>query len=347
MKLLTETLVLIRHRRSIIGIIISSMLLALLHIIANNLHFASYITISSLGISIPLSLYLYSLKDKSKRTDIIFISIQIIHLLQSYIIMTVNNMSSYFCIFLNIMAIYIIIDNIISLKLAYYISILNILIILIIGHKYGHFHILGLSIFYICFLSLVLVSLRRRLSLQTLSDITNNKLEKIAYKDELTNLLNRRGILEHLDKTVSSATRSHGMALIILLDLDNFKNVNDTLGHEAGDILLKEIASILNQAFRQYDSIGRLGGDEFLIIINDDKCVINANIIATKLLETFHKHLHQYKDLDVTASIGISIFPQDSLISSTLLKKADIAMYYAKAHGKNRFEFYNKGMSDG
>ena len=128
------------------------------------------------------------------------------------------------------------------------------------------------------------------------------------------------------------------------LDLDKFKSVNDTLGHGAGDQVLKAIGTRLTGIIRASDTLARMGGDEFILVMLETNQMEDATTIAQKILDSFSQPLlidgHQ---LHLSASIGIAIYPEDADDMETLIKKSDAALYYAKGHGRNQFKFYGDG----
>ncbi|OPG69912.1 GGDEF-domain containing protein [Pseudomonas ogarae] len=167
-------------------------------------------------------------------------------------------------------------------------------------------------------------------------------VEYLAYHDGLTALPNRSLFSKLLSQSIGEASRYHRQLAVLFLDLDRFKQVNDTLGHDAGDQLLKEVALRLKACLRTSDTVARLGGDEFVILLpelSDDKDVATT---AQKILGAIARPFNlQGQEFRVTASVGISVFPQDGLDEQTLKKNADIAMYQAKQCGKNNFQFYS------
>ncbi|MEO8037977.1 MAG: EAL domain-containing protein [Betaproteobacteria bacterium] len=178
-------------------------------------------------------------------------------------------------------------------------------------------------------------------------DITARKqnerlLEYLATHDHLTGLPNRTLLSEHMRLALSRAGRvGHGVG-VLFVDLDRFKNVNDTLGHDAGDRLLKAVAERFKSNVRGMDMVARLGGDEFVILMDDLKEVQEAAILARKLLAVLaDPFVVDGHDLYVTASLGLAVAPEDGLDPASLLKHADIAMYRAKAQGKNNFQFFS------
>ena len=171
-------------------------------------------------------------------------------------------------------------------------------------------------------------------------------LRFFANHDALTGLPNRAMFTERLAQAVAQAQRHHRRGAVLFMDLDRFKIINDTLGHEAGDVLLKELAARLREALRAGDTIGRQGGDEFVVLVEDAESAESIAEVAQKILDTVSRtlpvHGHEYS---VTASIGISVFPDDGADVQTLLKNADIAMYRAKERGRNAFEFWSGEMN--
>lgn len=162
-----------------------------------------------------------------------------------------------------------------------------------------------------------------------------------AYHDSLTGLPNRALFQDRLSRELSQARRVHRSTALLLLDLDRFKTINDTLGHAAGDELLIEVAKRLHSKIRDSDTIARLGGDEFVFVISQLRHKEDAAIIAEQILDVLKPPIHiaDY-DLHVSASIGIAIFPDDGAEGSSLLKCADVALYRAKELGRDNFQIF-------
>lgn len=183
--------------------------------------------------------------------------------------------------------------------------------------------------------------------ISTFNDITDKKeaeerIIHLAHYDVLTDLPNRTLFQETFSHALDLAARHAKRIVLLFLDLDGFKKVNDTLGHQAGDQLLIEIGNRIQNSLRDEDSVCRLGGDEFTIIIEDIGNTEDINVIAEKLLSAISKpFVISGREFLPSASIGISIYPKDGRDIHTLIQHADTAMYKAKESGKNRYEFYN------
>jgi diguanylate cyclase (GGDEF)-like protein len=172
------------------------------------------------------------------------------------------------------------------------------------------------------------------------------RVEYLAYHDGLTGLPNRSMFSKALSQSISQAHRYGRRLAVAFLDLDRFKQINDTLGHEAGDQLLKEVATRLKGCVRDSDTVARLGGDEFVVLLPELEDEKYAALVAQKILAAAARPFSLMgQEFRVTASIGISTYPQDGLDEQTLTKNADIAMYQAKAEGKNNFQFYSEKLN--
>jgi diguanylate cyclase (GGDEF)-like protein/PAS domain S-box-containing protein len=171
--------------------------------------------------------------------------------------------------------------------------------------------------------------------------LAEQKVQELARIDGLTGLPNRNMFLGELDRAIARGRRKSTPFAVYFIDLDRFKTVNDTLGHSAGDELLKAMARRLRAALRESDLVARLGGDEFVVLVEGDADANSLTVVAQKLLTAIGEPmlLHGHRFL-VTGSIGIGLFPNDGEDAATLLKHADAAMYLAKAKGKNNVQFY-------
>jgi diguanylate cyclase (GGDEF)-like protein len=181
----------------------------------------------------------------------------------------------------------------------------------------------------------------------TFSDITERKRtqEQIWHQanyDALTGVPNRNLFHDRLDQAVSQANRSMGHVALLFMDLDGFKEVNDKLGHDAGDVLLKEAAQRLMACVRASDTVARIGGDEFTVILPQAKEAGEAEAVAAKILVRLREPFHlRGQDVFVSVSIGIALYPGDADSSAVLIKHADAAMYRAKDSGKNTVFSYS------
>ena len=183
-------------------------------------------------------------------------------------------------------------------------------------------------------------------------DVTQTRLAEeqmlhMATFDSLTKLPNRNMFMAELDEAVRDAGQRHCGFAVLFLDLDRFKNVNDSMGHAAGDELLIEMARRLRKLLRENDLVARLGGDEFVVLIKNHASIATLERIANKMIGAITKPcLLQGREVVVTGSIGISAFPGDGSDAATLLRSADAAMYAAKERGRNTYEIYSKGIAD-
>ena len=195
--------------------------------------------------------------------------------------------------------------------------------------------------------------------LSLVRDVTERKemqdhIQHLAYHDALTDLPNRAMFNRQLNQAIAHAQRYHKGLAVLFIDLDRFKNINDTLGHDAGDRLLQEMARRINACLRvgatpmrqrPSDLVARLGGDEFVVLIEEMTDSTQISQIASKILSAMVKEFPlEGQMIHVTASIGISLFPDDGRNEFSLMKHADIAMYRAKDRGKNTFQFYSAQM---
>jgi len=169
---------------------------------------------------------------------------------------------------------------------------------------------------------------------------TEARLEFLSYHDALTRLANRALLLERGREAVQRARRRRGTAGLLLLDLDQFKTVNDSLGHDAGDALLKQVADRLREAVRESDTVARVGGDEFAVLLDELDDSQDAGAVAQKVIDVLSRPFEQDGgQLFTSASVGISCYPLDGRDVETLLKHADAALYRAKELGRNTYQF--------
>lgn len=206
-------------------------------------------------------------------------------------------------------------------------------------------------------------------TLQDVTEISNaqQQIHNLAYYDVVTGLPNRVYLNEKLSYALALAERSNKKFALLFLDLDHFKQVNDTLGHDAGDILLKQTAERLTEAVRQYDAvirpmslqqdgylstpdhhtIARLGGDEFIVLVTNIQTEQDAAIVAKRISDSIVQPFNiEGTEASVSTTIGISVYPNDGDDAETLLKHADIAMYHAKENGRNSLQFYSREIHD-
>lgn len=172
------------------------------------------------------------------------------------------------------------------------------------------------------------------------------KMTYQAHHDSLTNLPNRILLIDRLDHAIALSKRNGKTLAVLFLDLDNFKNINDSHGHAIGDQLLTSVAKRLLTCIRASDTVSRLGGDEFVILVFEERQAEAAAHTAEKIIDSLAQpHRIQQHAFHATASIGISTFPADGQDADTLIRNADTAMYYAKKKGRNNFQFFNSEMN--
>lgn len=178
-----------------------------------------------------------------------------------------------------------------------------------------------------------------------------NKIKKLAFYDPLTQLPNRRMLIDKLNTSLELTKQASYNGAIMFLDLDNFKTLNDTLGHDFGDVLLKKVAQRLKFCVKNSDTVARIGGDEFVVLLNGFENSIeqmqeNAQTIAKRLLETINEpfELIGNKKYTTSVSIGVVVFGENLNTNGDILKHADIAMYQAKQSGRNNIKFFDKSM---
>ncbi len=170
-----------------------------------------------------------------------------------------------------------------------------------------------------------------------------SKLEQMATHDHLTGLPNRALLSDRFNVAAALAHRSKTGLVLMSLDLDKFKSINDTFGHQMGDSVLKGVSNRLTEVVRASDTLARIGGDEFILLMQNTKKRRDAANIARKILDSLTEPIFiNGQELHLSVSIGIAIYPQNGDDMETLVKKSDAAMYYCKGHGRNRFKFFSK-----
>jgi diguanylate cyclase (GGDEF)-like protein len=174
----------------------------------------------------------------------------------------------------------------------------------------------------------------------TVRDVTaqqesSEKAQDMAYHDSLTGLPNRLLLLDRLTQAIAKAQRMRQRVAVLFIDLDRFKQVNDTFGHEAGDDLLRKVAERLRQSVRKSDTVSRFAGDEFVVILENVESDADFEILAAKIFESATVTMRVGETgISVTPSVGVSVFPDHAATAEALLKAADTAMYQAKAAGR-------------
>lgn len=185
----------------------------------------------------------------------------------------------------------------------------------------------------------------------TLSDISEMKdaqlqMESLAFYDALTGLANRRLFRNRLEKAITTVKRTPSSVALMFLDMDQFKRINDTLGHDAGDELLKTVADRLCSCVRESDTVSRIGGDEFTILLTEIHNSSDVVTVAEKILHSLSQAIYLGdNEVFTSVSIGITLTPGDSLDANTLMKNADMAMYRAKELGRNTYQFFSEEMN--
>src|ERR1700730_4008849 len=173
------------------------------------------------------------------------------------------------------------------------------------------------------------------------------RLQYLATRDALTGLPNRLLLQERLTQAIAQAKRSGRRVGVLFIDLDRFKNVNDTLGHRIGDELLKSVTAALSETLRETDLLARLGGDEFMVIVDDFDEAAVLSRVAKKLQDAISQPFRiEEHDIYVTSSIGISVYPDDSDDPEGLLKHADVAMYRSKELGRNTSQVLDANLAE-
>ena len=172
------------------------------------------------------------------------------------------------------------------------------------------------------------------------------RIIQMATHDALTGLPNRLLLQDRIEQALVQDARNQKQIAVLFIDLDHFKTINDSLGHEIGDFLLKAVAERLLACVRNEDTVARQGGDEFIVVLNSIGESLDAAKVAQKILDSLGQpyHIHE-NELHIGGSIGIAIFPEDGTNAEALLKNSDIAMYYAKENGRNNYQFFTKELN--
>lgn len=175
---------------------------------------------------------------------------------------------------------------------------------------------------------------------------TEEKIIHLAHYDALTDLPNRSLVQDRIQQTIAWARRAEAQFAVMFIDLDKFKNINDTLGHDAGDQLLQMVAHRLTESLRAEDTVGRQGGDEFIVLLANLSAAEDSAVVAQKILGSLAApFVINGQDLRTGASLGIAVYPQDGEDVETLLKNSDTAMYHAKEAGRSNYQFFAKEMN--
>ena len=194
---------------------------------------------------------------------------------------------------------------------------------------------------------------KEQIILLAIEDITTRKkmeqeIKRLAYHDPLTSLPNRMLLTDRLNMAKILSDRNRKKLALMMLDIDKFKEINDTLGHHIGDLLLRVVAEKLTRILRKEDTVARFGGDEFVLVLPEQKDVQTALKVARKIINTFRKAVVlEGHALIITICIGISIYPDHGEYIDVILKNADSAMYRAKQAGRNQYHLYNEQYRDG
>ncbi len=188
-------------------------------------------------------------------------------------------------------------------------------------------------------------SLHRSLRYSIERNRSQRRLAYLAHYDQLTGLPNRGLFFDRFGQAIKRARRSEQLVALLFIDLDHFKDINDSIGHQAGDLLLKRVADRLQICMRDSDTVSRMGGDEFALVLEDIASIQQLSIVAKRILHHLAEpFLIEDREIYTSASLGITIFPFDDNAEGTLLQHADIAMYQAKHQGGNTYQYYVGGM---
>ncbi|MEH6357932.1 MAG: EAL domain-containing protein [Pseudomonadales bacterium] len=216
------------------------------------------------------------------------------------------------------------------------------------GEVVGHLAVLKRSVFEQPETArLIIDSVSARAAYEFDRQLTERVILRQATTDSLTNLPNRAAFMGRLQQSLHQAERNGESLAVMFIDVDNFKLVNDQQGHAAGDLVLKTIASRLVKCVRKNDVLGRLGGDEFIVVLNDISSVDAAEKVARNILKEITNDMSIQGQLQtMSCSVGIAVYPQDATASDTLIRNADEAMYRAKDLGRNNYQFFRREMNE-
>ena len=174
-----------------------------------------------------------------------------------------------------------------------------------------------------------------------------DKIEQLAFYDPLTELPNRRLLHDRLKQAISVSSRNYSYVAVLMLDIDKFKNINDSMGYKAGDTLIKQVAAILTKHANSGSTVARLGGDEFIVVLSNIQDMKEVVFFTEDLLDKIREPIDLLgTKISVTTSVGISMYPLDGGEGDDLLRSADLAMYHAKSEGRNNFQFYTREMNE-
>ncbi len=214
----------------------------------------------------------------------------------------------------------------------------------ILGQVYRSFYLMVCGVM----MYTVPMTMRRMLLAQDKLARESSAHKRSAEQDPLTGIANRRAMEQELEAFIQTARETENRLALFFIDLDHFKGLNDTLGHDVGDELLRAVAADLAHAIRPNDMAARLGGDEFVILMDNPTSVEDVGHFATRLLHTVARDVPTEEGfVRITASIGVGLFPKDAVESGELLRRADEAMYQAKRAGKNGYVFANSATDVG
>lgn len=177
--------------------------------------------------------------------------------------------------------------------------------------------------------------------------LAEKRLENLAHRDTLTGLSNRYMFIDRLEVAVRQAQRDNRKLAVMFVDLDRFKNINDTLGHAAGDEVLREVARRMKSCLREVDLIARYGGDEFTVTLTNVTEAAGIDHVANKIIDTFQQPIKlEEGKVSIGCSIGISIYPDDSADFEGLIKYADVAMYASKENGESCYQYHTPTVTE-